>query len=241
LENLGYLKKERRKITNPKSKYHPSEDIYFSTLKPLFDYFKEKGIDLSEEEKSEFNVFFCQSPSRERILEQFKEEDVINAILKSYVKNFVILSDKAKLLINDNPKKFKEKYGKLTLNHNKNGIKLAREFNKHSNDPNHYIKGCKKLFPNSKYWQEMKELTKEEIKQLYPNPIKVKHFDKTDEELYFDYFLVEELPKEVWGFDIYLFEKRRKPLLIQTIDFKVLMILNLCSDILTDLKDKILS
>ncbi len=239
-EDLGYLKKERREISNPKSKYHPSEDVYYSTLKPLFDYFKKKDITLSEEEKRELDLFFCQFPSREEVLKQFPEENIINAFLKFYVKNFIILSDKARLLINENPKKFKEKYGRITLNYNQEAKERAREFNKHSNNPNYYLKRCKKLFPNSEHWREQKYLTKEEIKKYFPHPLKIRHFNRTEEELYLDFFLLEELSKNILGFDIYLFEKRRNPLLIQTIDFKVLSALNLCSDILTDLKDKLI-
>jgi hypothetical protein len=95
-EDLGYLEKDKRKRLTPKDKYHPyPENVYFSTFKPLFDYMEEeKCISLTEEEKQ-----FLQNKepfahhlqyNRKQILDEYPNENLLDAIIKFYVRHYCI-------------------------------------------------------------------------------------------------------------------------------------------------------
>jgi hypothetical protein len=91
--DMGFLE-----ISNKKKQYYDKDNkkegkpafAYRMNLNPLFHYCKkEHNIEFTEEENYFLYQLFFDYEIRERVIQQFPEEDIINAILKYYVQNFI--------------------------------------------------------------------------------------------------------------------------------------------------------
>ncbi len=81
-------------------------------LEPIFKFCKDKNIEFSEEEKSFLKITLLSEHIRKRILEEFSEEDIINATLKYYAKNCILKYFYLLREIRENPKKYKKEMAK---------------------------------------------------------------------------------------------------------------------------------
>lgn len=101
--------KVKRQESKKLSTYH--DWAYLLGLEPIYKFCKERGIEFTEEEKSFLKLNLLEEDVRADILEQFPQEDIINATLKYYTKHcimkyFYLLRD-----IREHP----EKYEKVKL------------------------------------------------------------------------------------------------------------------------------
>lgn len=93
-----------------KGKKH-KQTFYLSllNLEPIYKFCKEeKHIEFTEEEKSYLKLLLLSEKIREIILKEYPEEDVINAVLKFYVKNLIMKYFYLMKNIRENPKKYKK-------------------------------------------------------------------------------------------------------------------------------------
>lgn len=87
LREWGLLTKEAKK----RLRYLPKDySLSILNFEPIYKYCEKKKISFTEEEKSFLNDLLLSEKLRESILKEFPEEDIINATLKFYVKNFLL-------------------------------------------------------------------------------------------------------------------------------------------------------
>lgn len=113
-----------------KSKPIPFEDKWGRTqnryhkimnLEPIYEFCKKRGIEFEEEEKKFLNDILLSEYTRKEILEEYPDEDIINATIKYYVKKtimkyFFYLRD-----VRENEKKYKKQYEKAKKLNNPRG------------------------------------------------------------------------------------------------------------------------
>lgn len=117
-EELGFFEKSKplREIQHllteeaKKKLRYVSKDYCLSliNLEPLYKFCKDKGIEFSEEEKSFLRLTLLSEQIREGILDEFPDEDIINATLKYYAKNCILKYFYLLREIRENPKKYKK-------------------------------------------------------------------------------------------------------------------------------------
>jgi hypothetical protein len=110
-------------------------------LEPIYKFCKDRGIEFSEEEKSFLKLTLLSEHIRKEILEEFPDEDIINATLKYYAKNCILKYFYLLREIRENPKKYKKEMAK------------AEELNK----------------PTTKEGKQMKRWHKQVMKEMYKN------------------------------------------------------------------------
>lgn len=113
--------------------------LYILNLEPIYKFCKDKGIEFSDEEKSFLRVTLLSEDIRKGILEEFPDEDIINATLKYYAKNCILKYFYLLREIRENPKKYKKEIAK------------AEELNK----------------PTTKEGKQMKRWYKKIMKEMY--------------------------------------------------------------------------
>jgi len=132
--------------------------IYWNimNLNPLFCYCSEfKEIEFTEEEKKFLELFLI--PMRERILNDFPDEDIINAILKFYSSNFPLKYFIAIRHNRDFPKKYlKEKIKAITLNRKDHPLRKQKEM-----IDSYFEKKFGKSPPVNNEWDEIKVWAKD--------------------------------------------------------------------------------
>ncbi len=79
---------------------------YRLNLKPLFKYCNDQGVNFTEDEKYFINELLGSSQIRKNILKENQGEDVINAILKYYVKNTIMRYFSYMRDFKENPEKY---------------------------------------------------------------------------------------------------------------------------------------
>ena len=63
---------------------------YRLNLEPMYEYFKNKGIEFSEEERSFVFQMLGQENLSYIILKEFPDEDIIQACIKFYIKTYIL-------------------------------------------------------------------------------------------------------------------------------------------------------
>jgi len=171
-KKAGFINTNRLRIpveAKGKKPYTLIEDVYILNLEPFYKYCKEShNIEFSKEEKLYLNLLFLGESQRLLILKEYPNEDVINALLKFYVKNHIIAHTK-RINKEENKQKFDEivqnadrRNKELSL---KQGYDLFREIKETGRmelqaEDEEYLNGKKKAFPNNP------ELNKEFVKKL---------------------------------------------------------------------------
>lgn len=105
-EKLGFL--EKSKPIPFKDRWDRNQYVYWKimSLEPIFRYCKEYyKIEFSEKEKI-FLDFLSKMTLREKILNEFKNEDIITAFLLFYTKHFIMKYFELLKDIEANPKKY---------------------------------------------------------------------------------------------------------------------------------------
>jgi hypothetical protein len=99
---------------------------YRLNLEPLYRYCKNKGIEFSQEEKEVINKRVGLEAMRKRIIIEYPNEDLINAILKFYIKHFGIPHLE---ILNEKDRKKLEYFERIA----ERELKKANEFKKKMN------------------------------------------------------------------------------------------------------------
>ena len=135
---LGFIDQSRIKVKKAIKRRNRTQTqsftqsfwLYLMNFEPIYKYCAEKNIFFTEEEKKYLNLFFLSEHLRENILKEFPEEDIINATLKFYVKNFIIKYFNLLRDIRENPQKYKEEYKKAKELNNPRK-KILKELKQH--------------------------------------------------------------------------------------------------------------
>ena len=121
-EELKYVEKRRQKNPESKSKYHPNINVYSANPTPFFDFCeKDKKIKFSNKQRRVlWNLLTAEDvapsttyfPIKDKVLSDYPKEDIINAILRFYVKDFILKYNMGYIFVEENKERFEEKYKK---------------------------------------------------------------------------------------------------------------------------------
>lgn len=203
--------------------YYPTTKLYMLNLNPLYNYCEEKNINFSPEEK-EFlngvNGLLRPNQVRELIFFEYPEEDLITAILKFYVKHYIMLYGYLTRL-QENPinKEMKEKFeeaklraeeieknkDKWKLNYTRKQQRASEEFYKREGF-------------NDKEAKRMAEQMKEILR-------KVNKSTKNEKYDYIDVLSHEEITRD--NFIRYVSENKKNPKLVLNVDKNIMKALGI--------------
>lgn len=187
-------------------------------LNPLFRYCEEKNIIFTKEEKNciLFSFDFKDNRIREAILEEFPEEDIINAFLKFYVENTIL---KYALLLKDiredkilGGKKYKKYEDKAEIKNNPK--KKADKKIKKMHDK--FIRDL-----NKKYGVKEKEVEWDTFRTY------IYDMGFTNYASYVEARQKEIIPVKDYLFRSYITQREHKPKLFDSIDNKMLSALGI--------------
>ena len=129
-EERGYFDKKIWKIPYEKNGRKQTYDspVYMLNLKPMYEYFEEKGIQFNDKEKAFVFQMLGQDYLRHIITKEFPDDDVIQACIKFYIKVYILPyanspSAESRIKMRDNIIKHTEKLHKM----NKKNYKKNKE------------------------------------------------------------------------------------------------------------------
>lgn len=112
-QDLGFLEKSKPIHINITNRWGGKQKrvVYYKimNLEPIFKYCKDyRNIEFSNDEKSFLKMLLLNEKIRIAIIEEYPDEDLINATLKFYVKNCVNRYSSLIRDLHENPKKYEK-------------------------------------------------------------------------------------------------------------------------------------
>lgn len=206
------------------SYYYPKTKLYRLNLEPLYLYCKEKyGIDFTEKEKEFLKWHFKLGQISWMVFFEYPEENFFNAILKFYVKNYVMpygyLTRLAQNPVNHEMIKEFEKAKQKAEEMNKNKLIMMGPYSKEQQ------KRSEEFFRRGGFSNEEARKKAEQMKKIH------KEVNKSIKNKEYDYIDVLSHNPETnlmeTGFADYVREYKENPELILNIDKKFMQALGI--------------